>query len=63
MPIWNYVCEVIDALSFYEKGEKMFKLLDSFVDQIGEANVVIIIFYDLFFIVPKVIEKIKERES
>ena len=41
----------------------MFKLLDSFADQIGEANVVIIIFYDLFFIVPKVIEKMKERES
>ena len=25
---------------FIKKGKKMFKLLDSFVDQIGEANVV-----------------------
>ena len=30
----------IDASSFMKIGEKTFELLDAFVDQIGEANVV-----------------------
>ena len=30
----------IDASSFMKTGEKTFELLDAFVEQIGEANVV-----------------------
>ena len=30
----------VDASSFMKTGEKTFELLDAFVDQIGEANVV-----------------------
>ena len=32
--------ESIDASSYVKDGKKMFKLLDNFVERIGEANVV-----------------------
>ena len=39
-PFGTMFVKSIDASSFMKIGEKTFKLLDAFVAQIGEANVV-----------------------
>ena len=41
LSIWNHVCEVNWRIIYYENWGKIFELLDAFVDQIREANVVL----------------------